>query len=235
MNLFNLGETVELKLITEDGDTSQYPRALAYRSSGSLEATIDLIHSVNGKYTGPWTPATNDTYNVQFFVYSNSARTIENKLYARSLEFWRAFDDMATATATEAADAVWDEDMALHNIANSAGDFLTRIPVTPAGARERVVQGYSFVQTSNTMIGNLWLEKDGQLELSVTSCTVDFYDSSGVLLFSETDLTPDAQGIFKISRFNPGFVADQLVYAVATVTLPGPSTVTTVKTITAVG
>ena len=225
MNLFNLGETVPLNLLLEDGNTSQYPRAYVDKN-GVAETTVDLTHIIRGRYNGNWTPATLGIYSVTYIVYSDAGRTIENTNYTRDLERWRGFDLMV--------DSIWNELLSGHTIVGSAGEVLGRIPAVPAGARERVVQGYTFKQAQNLLEGLLWLEVDGQLDTSVTSASVDFRDSAGNLIFTLTDSGPDANGIFRVSRVNPGFTGDQIVYAVATITIPGPRTITTAKTITMV-
>jgi hypothetical protein len=164
-----------------------------------------------------------------YIVYSDAARTTIDTSYSYEMEIWKSVNLLGETIS----DQVWDELVADHLNAGSTGEALSRIPVNPASARERVVQGYAANAGTGLFTGVLWLEVDGQLVTTVTSCSVSFYSDTGGLLFTETDLAPDTQGVFRITRPNPGFTADQLIYAVASITTP-TATIVTVKAITAV-
>lgn len=75
-----------LSLALPDGDTAQYPRALVYDPSGSLDATVDLSHVANGLYQGNWTSSAKDAHVALFIVYSDSGHTTENTSYPRTQE-----------------------------------------------------------------------------------------------------------------------------------------------------
>ncbi len=224
MHLFNLGETVFLELQLEDGNASQYPSAFVWMG-GVFEIQVNLAHVASGRYVGTWTPLFPTQYGVTFIVYQDAPRTIINPKYAQSHETWREYDAMV--------DAIWDELMSGHTIPGSAGDLQAK--AASVSSRQRVVHGYNYSPPpsvdpsgTDTLIGNAWLETDGNLDTNVTSCSISFYDSNGTLLFTETDVTPDAQSVFAISRVSPGFSAYQKVYIIASIVTPS-NTVTTPK------
>jgi len=75
-----------LSLALPDGDTAQYPRALVYDPSGSLDATVDLAHVANGLYQGSWTNSVKGAHVALYIVYSDSGHTTENTTYPRTQE-----------------------------------------------------------------------------------------------------------------------------------------------------
>jgi hypothetical protein len=94
---------------------------------------------------------------------------------------------------------------------------------TSAGFLEhRAASSFAFNPNTGVLDGNAWLELEGVLIPAVTSLTANFYNSAGALLFSLTDVAPDAQGIFRISStpFPPGFTVGALVYVRLTIVAP---------------
>ena len=82
-----IGEPIPLVMILEDGNESQFPQAEIYLPGGtSPVAVVDLDHKVKGRYEGLWTPTAVGAFSAQFFVYSDSAHTIENIVYVRAVE-----------------------------------------------------------------------------------------------------------------------------------------------------
>jgi hypothetical protein len=135
---------------------------------------------------------------------------------------------------TTITSAVWDVPSASHVITDSTGEAIGRIPEQPASAREKVIQGYTYDPSQDNMTGVLWLESDGQIVSTVVSASVTFFTDSGISLFTLEDISPDPQGIFKVTKSNPGFSPSQLVYAQGQVVIPGPKTITSVKALSAV-
>jgi len=100
----------------------------------------------------------------------------------------------------------------------------------------RVVGSFAYDPTTNTLDGNIWLERDGLLITAVTSATASFYNAAGVLLFPPlVDLIPDAQGFFRVTKPSPlGFSQGAEIYAVMTIVSPS-GTFTSSKGIQVVG
>ena len=109
---------------------------------------------------------------------------------------------------------------------------------TPAALSKlstKVIASFAYDESVSTVEGNTWLEQDGRLLATVTSATASFYGSDGTLLFPAlTDSAPDAQGIFRVSKVNPGFVAGDSIYVVVQIVAPS-GTFTTVKGLQIVG
>jgi len=139
--------------------------------------------------------------------------------------------------------AVWDEALPGAHAAGTAGERLAttdnRVDVavsTRAQASVRVVASFAYNPTTNTLDGNVWLERDGVLDTTAATATVAFYSSAGVLLFPAlVDLTPDAQGFFRVTQASPaGFTQGAEIYMVASIDAPS-GTYTTGKGIQVVG
>lgn len=144
----------------------------------------------------------------------------------------RAHVEAVDATpAGTIADAVWDEATAGHQAAGSTGLALTAASV----AEKQVRSSFAYNVSTATLVGNVWLEQEGQHISSVTSCSLSFYNADGALLFTTTDITPDAQGIFKVSQASPtGFTAGAQVYVLCDLVAPS-GTYRTVKGIQVIG
>ena len=110
MNLYAAGEIVRLSLQLEDGLTSRYPRASAYRG-GALEAEVDLGHVVDGLYEGAWIPAASDIYAVTYQVFLDAGRTIEYPANGYGMEYRRSINGLTGPMA----DAVLREIVADHS------------------------------------------------------------------------------------------------------------------------
>jgi hypothetical protein len=120
--LFTPGVNVPLTLNLEDGNINMFPQAKVY-TNGTLVDTIDLTHSQFGRYRGTWTPPVSPalTYDVLYFVYTDSGHTQESLLYTREMEKWQP--------DTLVADAVLDETLADHLAVGSVGEALNEANV----------------------------------------------------------------------------------------------------------
>lgn len=134
MPLFQTGSSALLSATLGDGNETKYLRAYIYRN-GTQETAIAMAHDARGRYTGVWTPATSQKYNVIYVVYEDAARTIESLNYERVEETWQSVDG---AIGPGVADAVWDEPMAGHTTAGSAGEYLIRTHLIEALLRNRL-------------------------------------------------------------------------------------------------
>lgn len=104
-----------------------------------------------------------------------------------------------------------------------------------ASADNHVASSFAFDQATNSVDGNVWLERDGQLLTAVTSASAEFYGSDGTLLFPVlTDLAPDAQGVFHVSKVNPNFSPGEQIYCRLAIVTPS-GTYTSLKGLQVVG
>lgn len=60
---------------------------------------------------------------------------------------------------------------------------------------------------------NAWLERRGEVVEEPTSCSVTVYDDAGTEQFALSEDTPDAQGVFKVTKTSPGLEAGKSYYA----------------------
>jgi hypothetical protein len=88
MNVFTVGQVTKLTLMLDDGATGLFPQALVYRN-GTLDATVNLSHLANGRYSGDWTPAQVVDHDVVFIVYSDAGHTTLATAYTREMERWQ--------------------------------------------------------------------------------------------------------------------------------------------------
>lgn len=103
-------------------------------------------------------------------------------------------------------------------------DGTSSAPITQTALATKVVASFAYDEAGDIVDGNLWLERDGQIVVAVTSATVEFYGSDGTLLFPAlADLAPDAQGIFRVTKTVPGFVAGDQIYTRLVIVAPSGS------------
>ena len=86
MLIATVGESIPLVLLTEDGNSSVYPRVFIFDSSGLAVATLNLSHISLGYYQVNWTVPTDDRYTLIYLVYSDAGFTQINQDYSRSTE-----------------------------------------------------------------------------------------------------------------------------------------------------
>lgn len=134
MPFYVTGQSALLSLTLTDGAETLYPRAYLWRN-GTQETAVALSHQGQGRYTGIWTPAQNVKYNALFRVYLDAARTIPALQYEQVEETWQSLDG---AIAPAIADAVWDEALAGHTAAGSAGEYLARTALLEKIMRNRL-------------------------------------------------------------------------------------------------
>ena len=128
---------------------------------------------------------------------------------------------------------VWNEPLAGHTIAGTTGAALG--DAAASSYRPNVMASFAFDQATNAIDGNVWLVVEGQLLTSVTSASAEFYGSDGTLLFPAlTDLAPDAQGVFHVSKVNPDFSPGEQIYCRLAIVTPS-GTYTSLKGLQVVG
>lgn len=131
-HFYTPGVSVALTMNLDDGATGLFPRAFIW-SNGSLETSVDLVHVGLGRYSAPWTPGIiPKNYDALFLVYTDAGHTTESAVYTREMEKWQSDTLIAVAIdraglPVDVAEAVWDELLAGHTAAGSAGEFLGRL------------------------------------------------------------------------------------------------------------
>lgn len=132
-HFFTAGNAVALSLNLEDGAQTFYPRAFIF-TNGALVGSVDLGHIGLGRYSGAWVPPDEVTYDVLFIIYEDAFHTTESPIYTREQEKWQPDSIITNSVSVDvsnipnlSADAVWDELLAVHGIAGSAGQFLARL------------------------------------------------------------------------------------------------------------
>ncbi len=94
--LANVGETVPITLVLEDGNTAQFPQAEIYdEAGGATPTTVSLTHVANGYYRGTYSVTSAEKQTIVFIVYSDAGHTTESSVYTRS-------------TDVLISDAIWD-------------------------------------------------------------------------------------------------------------------------------
>ncbi len=83
--------------------------------------------------------------------------------------------------------------------------------------RSRANVGYD----GNTLTINAWLEHRGEVVDSPTGCAVTVHDDAGTELFDLGDESPDAQGVFKLTKTEPGLEAGKSYYAMVEIVSDG--------------
>ena len=87
--LADIGESVALSLVLDDGAIDQFPQVRVFRETGSTPiATISLDHVADGMYrtVTPFTPTTAEKFTLVFIVFTDVARTIESSAFSRSTD-----------------------------------------------------------------------------------------------------------------------------------------------------
>jgi hypothetical protein len=98
-----VGEPVLLSLTLADDSDNMYPQAKIYEgASSTLVDTIDLDHTILGKYEAEWNPTTVGTYTAVFSIFSDAGHTVELTpfVYSREVEqiivMYNSNDDLAS-------------------------------------------------------------------------------------------------------------------------------------------
>jgi len=97
-----------------------------------------------------------------------------------------------------------------------------------------VMQSYSYDTFNGLLTGLVWVEHSNALLRNPVSVSVTWYSDAGVQLFEISDLSPDANGFFKIEE-SITLVTNRSYYAVAQVTVTGIGIISSGKGIFTVG
>lgn len=118
----------------------------------------------------------------------------------------------------------------------AAGTYIRQILDKLNGiATHSLEMSFSYDPTSDTLVGNVWLESANLVVVASGALQVDLYDDDRTLQFTMSAAAPDAGGVFKVSRTPTGLVKNRSYYAEATVTLPGGGTVKGIKGMFTIG
>ena len=82
------GDTISLAFLVDDETTGLYPQAKIYDSSDTLYTTINLTSpsTIDGLYTGDFTPGTSGYYYIIYIPYTDSGHTIVDTDHDKSTE-----------------------------------------------------------------------------------------------------------------------------------------------------
>jgi hypothetical protein len=119
----------------------------------------------------------------------------------------------------------------------AAGTYIRQILDKLNGMATHMLEmSFSYDPDGDTFTGNVWLESGNLVVVNSGSIQVDVYDQDRSLQFSMTAASPDAGGVFKVTRTPTGLVKNRSYYAEAEVTLPaGGGTVKGIKGMFTVG
>lgn len=90
-------------------------------------------------------------------------------------------------------------------------------------------QNWSYNKTLDVLVGQVWVESANLVVIAPTSCTVTWYDDTEAIMFTMSDATPDARGVFKVSKQSPSLQSNKAYYAEAAVDVPAFGTVKAIK------
>jgi hypothetical protein len=90
-------------------------------------------------------------------------------------------------------------------------------------------QNWSYNKATDTLIGQIWVESANLVVTAPTSCSVTWYDDTETAMFTITDPTPDARGVFLVTKSTPNLQGNKAYYAEASLTVPGFGTVKAIK------
>jgi hypothetical protein len=82
-----VNQLLSLNCRLDDGITNLYPQAKVYNRDGTLVTTCNLSHISDGNYKDySWTPPSSGYFTVNYTIYSNVGRTIEDTDYNKCIE-----------------------------------------------------------------------------------------------------------------------------------------------------
>ena len=166
-----LGESIRLPLLLEDGDATKYPKVYIYDENGANVGIFALVHIEHGLYLSDlWTPSATGIYHAVFIVYEDAAGTVVSS-YSRTLE---------------------------------------TILVTYAEVVETCGLSCAYDEQLDKLYINVWLERGGQTVSNVSTATVEFFNIDGTSKFVVTSNSPDAQGIFRMTKDAPQLATDRV-------------------------
>lgn len=152
----------------------------------------------------------------------NTEVTIAGVTYARTVEIINGYtvtfeDGQYAVKLVGSNNNIFDEGIINRNQVsiiptNSAG--LIKGPTTPT--ETHIVAAYD--DSVDILNLSVWLERLGKTVLIPTSCQVDWFNEDGTLLFTVSDSSPDAQGIFEISRTSTTLTKNTAYYTEVSVT-----------------
>lgn len=103
-----------------------------------------------------------------------------------------------------------------------------------AAEKYSIVQSYSYDPVLTELTGISWVEYRNVIVDDPGTVSISWYSAIGTLLFTETDVAADSQGIFKITK-EITLERNKSYYAIATVTLPDDYVIQSGKGIFTVG
>lgn len=184
-------------------------------------------------------PIANDTYSVRVEQDGGGSAVGFPMLGEIKVGDWLDFIDQAISdNATPAEVQTELRAIRLHHLVSvnpgavqpGTGTYIKQLLDGQTGARTHFLEmSFSYDPATDIFVGNVWVESGNLVVVNSGAVVVDLYDEDRTLIFSMSDSTPDAGGVFKVSRTPTGLVKNRSYYAEATVTLPDTSTVRGIK------
>lgn len=92
---------------------------------------------------------------------------------------------------------------------------------------KEVMMNVGFDDDTNILTFETWLEIEGVIETAVTNAKLSLRDEDGTEVFTGlSNATPDANGVFKMTKSAPGLSADTTYYAKMAIEFEGADVVT---------
>jgi hypothetical protein len=120
---------------------------------------------------------------------------------------------------------ILDATLAGHVATGTVGGALSAVP----GIFQSAQLSFTYNPTTNLLIGNCWLESNGQLNTMAASAVVNVYNNLGVLVGNVSIPTIDAQGVFDFTVPNLTITLGQLLYVQAIITPATGPVVSSIK------
>lgn len=203
--LAQLGETVPLVLVLEDGNTSKFPQAKIYDGTGTAVpiTSITLVHKDSGYYYGSYLVPGIAKFTVVYTVFDDIAHTLPSVAYSKA-------DD--------------------YIVSNMTAPSVTSIVSALAEAQLIV----SYEDTNLIFRSACWMDRGGATVTTPFVATIHVRDQNNTLLFTQTSLAPFPNGVFYFQQGSVQLPDNRIFYVEVSVT-DGLGTVQTIQTFTTVG
>lgn len=176
-----------LQLTLGPAYTGKGVRAYIEKLDKTLVGTVDLDHSRLGTYTGWFSYPTEEFLVITFVVYTAPDFVTIDTTIERTAEIYRIKHDAPSLND------MLDSGLAKTRYENR----MTTVFSTDSGEHEVVA----------------WADKDGQRVTSATDCEIVVKNSSGTVMYTDTLVTPNSDGVFRFNRpFSPS--ADKNFYVI---------------------
>ena len=99
-----------------------------------------------------------------------------------------------------------------------------------------VQQNWAFRSADQVLMGQVWIEASNLIVLGASGCIINWCrHPDGAVIFTETIATPDARGVFTLTRTVPNLIANTAYYAEASLTVPDYGSIKGIKGVFTIG